>query len=117
MIIGRPWRRPDLVVVVVVGRRDLHRAGAERALDGLVGDDRHVALDERDPDPPPDEVAVARVVGMDGDRGVAEDRLGPRRGDGDRRVRVGLAGRLVDEVVADRPERAGLRASGSPRGR
>ena len=47
------WRRQavaqaGLVVVVVVGRRDLDRAGPERRVDDRVGDDRHVALDERD---------------------------------------------------------------------
>ena len=97
-----------LVVVLVVGGRDLHGARPEAALDHRVGDDRHVALDERDPDAPPDERRVAIVVRVDRHRGVAEDRLGPRRGDGDRRVRVGLARRLVDQVVADRPERARL---------
>ena len=88
-MIGRPWRCPVCVVVVVVRRRDLHGAGAEVALDDLVGDDRHVALDERDPDAPADERPVARVVGVDGDRGVAEDRLGPGRRDRDRLVRIG----------------------------
>ena len=44
-----------LVVVVVVGGRDLHRAGAERRVDDRVGDDRHVALDERDAHAPPDD--------------------------------------------------------------
>ena len=80
----------DRVVVVVVGRRDLERAGPERRLDDLVRDDRHVALDERDPHPAADEGRVARVVRVDRDRGVAEDRLGAGRGDGDRRVGVGL---------------------------
>ena len=106
-----------LVVVVVVGRGDLDRAGPERRVDHVVGDDRHVALDERDPDGPADERGVARVVRMDRDRGVAEDRLGAGRGDGDRRVRVGLAGRGVDQVVAHRPERPGLGRRRSPRGR
>ena len=56
----------------------------------------------------PTSAAIAIVVGMDRDGGVAEDRLGPRRRDRDRLVRVRLAGRLVDQVVADRPERARL---------
>ena len=90
-----------LVVVVVVGGRDLDRAGAERRVDHGVGDDRHVALDERDAHAPSDERRVARVVGVHGDGGVAEDRLGARRGDRDRRVGVRRARRLVDEVVAD----------------
>jgi hypothetical protein len=44
-----------LVVVVVVGRRDLDRAGAERAIHHGVGDDRHGAIDERDHRPAADE--------------------------------------------------------------
>ena len=74
-----------------------------------VRDHRHVPLDERDPHAAPDEVAVALIVGMHRDRGVAEDRLGPRRGDRDPRVRVRLPGRLVDQVVADEPQRPRLR--------
>ena len=96
------------VVVVVVGRGDLDRARPEARVDDLVGDDRHVAVDERDAHPAPDERRVARVVGVDGHRGVAQDRLGPGRRDRDRRARIGRPGRLVDEVVADRPDRARL---------
>ena len=77
-------------------------------VDDVVGDDRHVAVDERDPHRRPDERRVARVVGVDGDGGVAEDRLGAGGRDRDRRVRVRLARRLVDQVVADAPQRAGL---------
>ena len=95
-VVGEDRRRGEavaqagLVVVVVVGRRDLDGAGPEASLDDVVGDDRHVALDERDAHRAADERRVARVVGMDRHRGVAEDRLGPGRGDRDRRVRVGL---------------------------
>jgi hypothetical protein len=45
---------------------------------------------------------------MDGNRGVAQDRLGPRGGDADRGIRIDLACRVVNEVVANRPERPGL---------
>ena len=47
-------------------------------------------------DGPADEVRVALVVGVDRDGRVAEDRLGPRRRDGDRRAGSGCAGRRVD---------------------
>ena len=100
---------PGRVVVSVVGRRDLDRTGAKRPIDDLVGDDRDVALDERDPDALSHEVAIAIVVRMDRDGGVAEDRLGPGRRDGDPTGRVRLASGLVDHVVADRPEGARLR--------
>ena len=45
----------DLVVERVVTGRDLQRARAEVALDPLVGDHRHAALDERDDDLAADE--------------------------------------------------------------
>jgi hypothetical protein len=46
---------------------------------------------------------------VDGHSHVAEDRLGPRGRHDDRLIGVWLAGRLVQEVVADRPQRTGLR--------
>ena len=96
-----------VVVVAIVGRRDLHGAGAEVALDDVIGDDRDVALHERDADPPTDQRPIARIVGVNGHRRVAEDRLGTGRGDGDRLVGERLAV-LAEEVVADLPERARL---------
>ncbi len=94
---------------MVVGRGDLERPGPEGRVDHVVRDDRHVAVHERDPDAPSDEGLVARIEGMDRDRGVSEERLGSRGRDGDGGVGIGPAGRLVDQVVPDRPERAGLR--------
>ena len=79
------------MVVVVVGRGDLHRPSPEVALDHLVGDDRDVALDERDPDAPSDDRLVARVVGVDRDGDVAEDRLRAGRGHRDQRRRGAAA--------------------------
>ena len=105
------------VVVVVVGRRDLDRAGAERRVDHGVGDDRDEAVDEGDPRPAADEVRVAGVVGVDGDPGVAEDRLRPRGGHADHRAR------LVGARWPRRPGGSGSsracpsRAWRSPRGR
>ena len=97
-----------LVVVVVVGGRDLHRARPEGRVDDRVRDDRHVTIDERDPDAAAHQGRVPGVVGVHRDGGVAEDRLGPGRRDGHRGVGVGLTRRLVEQVVADRPDRARL---------
>ena len=66
----------DLEVHRIVTGRDLERAGAELALDALVRDHRHDALDVRDHDLLADRVAVALVVGMDGDGDVGEHRRG-----------------------------------------
>ncbi len=97
----------QVVVVLVVRRRDLHRAGAEGAVHVLVADDRQAPAEERQDRVPADEVAVSLVLRVHGDRGVAEHRLGPRGGDGDPGVGIRRAiGPL--EVVADRPDAAGL---------
>ena len=98
---------PGRVVIRVVGRRDLDRPGPELRLDDRVGDDRHGPIDERDERQPADELGVAWVVRMDRDGDVAEDRLGPGRGDRDRLRGQDPAVR-VEEVVADRPQRPGL---------
>ena len=88
----------DLEVRRVVAGGDLERACAELALDTLVRDHRHAALDERDDDLRADEMAVALVLGMDGDRDVGKDRRRPHRRDRD------VAG-AVGERVADVGER------------
>ena len=87
----------DLEVVRIVTGRDLEGARADIGLDVLVADDRHLAPDERHDRAPADELAVARVAGVDGDRGIAEQR---DRADGrDRDVAA------ADELVVDRVER------------
>ena len=94
-VVGEDRRRGEavaqagLMVVVVVGRRDLDGTGPEASLHDVVGDDRHVTIDERDARRAADQRRVARIVGMDRDRCVAEDRLGPGGGDRDRRVGSG----------------------------
>ena len=87
-----------LVIVLIVGRRDLHGAGPERRVDDVVGDDRHVAVDERDPHAPADELAVALVVGMDGDGRVAEDRLGTGGRDDDRPLGIGSGSPVASSI-------------------
>ena len=95
------------VVVVIVGRGDLHGARPEArstTSSAMIGTSRSTnGIRTRRPTTP--HSAGRRV---DRDCGVAKDRLGSRRGDGDRRVRVGppVAGSM--QVVANRPERARL---------
>ena len=76
----------DLEIVEVVAGRHLDGAGPLLGIGVFVGEDRDAAADQRQHGAPPDQVAVARVVRMDRHGGVAEHRLGPRRGD--RYVRI-----------------------------
>ena len=89
----------DLEVVRVVRRRHLDRAGAERRVDVLVGDDRDAPAGQRQLDLGADQVPVALVVGVHRDRGVAEHRLGPGGGDHDRVVAVAVPDRDQLAVV------------------
>ena len=79
--LGEAVPAADLEVVQVVAGRHLERAGAEVHLHVLVGDDRHLAVDQRHDRGAADQVRVALVVGMHGDGGVGQDRLGPHRRD------------------------------------
>ena len=90
---------PDLEVEGVVRRRDLHGAGAELGIDGVVGDDGNLPFDNGHPDVATDGGSVAVVVGVDRHRRVAEHRFDACRGDDDpvRAVRTGP----VDERVFD----------------
>ena len=53
-------------------------------IDQLVDDDRDLAIHQRQLDGLAVQVEVALVLGVDGDGGVAEHRLGPRGGDDQR---------------------------------
>ena len=92
-----------LEVVRVVRRRHLHGAGAEVSIHEGVGDDRDLAVEQGQARPLADQAAPARVVGVHGDRRVAEQRLGPRRLDLDRPG-------AVRQRVADPVELAGHRS-------
>ncbi len=98
---------PHLVVVEVMGRRDLHGPGAELALHVLVGDDRQAPAEERQDRLAADQRPVAIVVGVHRHRRVAEDRLGARGGHGDPGFGIGRAVGQ-GEVVANVPQRPGL---------
>ena len=101
---GSAWRLPDLEVVEVVRRRDLHRARALLGIRIFVGDDGDAAADQRQDHVLADERLVALVVGMHGDGGVAEHGLGPRGGDDDvGRCIVGVEGAVL-ERIAQMPE-------------
>src|SRR5262249_43245288 len=67
-----------LEVVEVVPGRDLDDAGPEGGIDeDVVADDRDPTPDERQRDLLADEVAVARILRMDGDGRVPQHRLRP----------------------------------------
>ena len=77
----------DLEVVEVVGRRDLHRAGALLRIGIVVADDLDAAADQRQHRGLADQVLEALVVRMHRDRGVAEHGFRPRGRDHDELVR------------------------------
>jgi hypothetical protein len=82
----QPVPAADLEVVRVVRRGDLERAGAEARVDVLVGHDLDHASDQRQLDLATDQVRVALVVGVHGDRGVTQHRLDAGGGHHDRVV-------------------------------
>ena len=97
-----PVPAADLEIVEVVGRRDLHRARALFRVGIRIGDDGQAAADQRQHGVAADEAAIARVVGVHGDGGIAQHGLGPGGGDGDVRARPPL------QRIADMPEPAVL---------
>ena len=80
--------RADVEVRLVVGGRHLEHAGAEFKIHMLVADDGDEFLivgnfrRERTNNKFADQLGVARVLGIHGHGGVAGNRLGPRRRDG-----------------------------------
>ena len=98
---GQPVALPDRVVVEVVGGGDLEAAGAELRNHGLVRDDRDPAVAERKLDLAPDQVRIARVVRVHGDRHVPQHGLGAGGRDGDE---ARSSGRRVAERVAEVPQ-------------
>ena len=76
----------DLEVVEVVRRRDLDRAGALLRIGIFIGDDRDATSDQREDRLLPHEMAIALVVRMHSNRGIAQHGLRPRGRDGDERI-------------------------------
>ena len=77
----------DLEVVEVVGRGDLHRAGALLGIGVIVADDLDAPADQRQHRGLADQVLEALVFGMHRDRGVAEHGFRPRGRDHDEFIR------------------------------
>ena len=71
--------RGDLEVQRIMGWGHLDRAGAELHLHRSVGDDRDLAIEERQKDRPANSVAIALIIGVHRDRSVAEHGLGAGR--------------------------------------
>ncbi len=93
----------DFIVIEVVGRGDLHAAGAEFQVDVVVGDDGDQAVDQRQHDVAADQALVAFVLGMDRDGGIAEH--GFRASGGDHQVILAIGGACaVSQRVAQMPE-------------
>ena len=90
--------QPRLMVLAVMGRRDLDGTRAEGSVDALLGNDRHVAVHERDPHAMTDQLRVPPIIGVDRHGGVTKDGLGPgRRGgivDGAGQIGLGADVRL-----------------------
>jgi hypothetical protein len=66
----------DGEVVEVVGRRDFHRARSLLGVRVRIGDHGDRAIDHRQNHATPDEILVARIVGVHRDGAVGEQRLG-----------------------------------------
>ena len=102
------------VVVYVMGRGDLQRAGSELDVDIFVADDRNRAADQRHDDAGVGrQRGVTRVIGVDAERRIAQNGLGTRRGHDDVLLRtfdfvaqvVELAVRLLEDHLLVRESR------------
>ena len=91
---GKAGALGDLEVGRVVCGRDLHRAGAERRVDRLVGDDRQLTTEDRKDGGLPDQVLVPAVGRTHRDTGVAQHRLDTGRRHRD--VAAAVRERIVD---------------------
>ena len=63
----------------IVRRRDLHSTCTKSRIYGLVRDDRNLTANDRENRQASNNGLVAWVIGIDSDRGIAENGLGPGR--------------------------------------
>ena len=85
----------DVVIIEVMGRRNLDAACAELRIDIVIGDDRNTAANDRQNNFLSDEILVALIVRMHRNGTIAQHRLGPRCGDNKMTV---ARGKRVAEV-------------------
>jgi hypothetical protein len=85
-------------VVGIVRRRDFYRSRAEGRIDEGIRYDRNLALRQRNAHLTADQICVARILRMNGDRRVSEQRLRSRR-------RHRQAGAPIHRGIADGVER------------
>ena len=62
----------DLIIVEIMGRRDFHATAAECRVDVSIANDRYLAPGERQAHLPSDQMPVALVIRVHGDRAVAQ---------------------------------------------
>ena len=93
----------NFMVIEIVGRGDLHAAGAELHVDISVGDDGNLPADQRQAHALAHQLAVAFVVRMHGNRAVAQHGLRARGGDHQIILAVGGGG-AAGERVAEVPQ-------------
>ena len=79
---GRLWRLPASKSLGSCAGVTFTTPVPNFGIDHRVGDDRNLAVHERQNDGFAVQMLIARVVGMHSDRGVAEHGFGPRGGDG-----------------------------------
>ena len=88
-----------LKIVGIVCGRDLHRASAELGLCEFIGDDRDLAIHQRQQNSFSVQVGVALIALIHRNRSIAEHGFGARCGDGDKFV-------AIDDRVANFPQLA-----------
>ena len=75
---GQVVAQPDLIVIRIMARRHLERAGAKGRIDIGVGNHRNRPVKRRHQRCLAHQVTIALVVGVDGHGGITQDRLRPR---------------------------------------
>ena len=99
----------DFKIDLVVRRRYFQNPGAEFRIDCFVADNRQFFARKRAPNALADQVAIPRIVGMNGHARVGHDRFRPRRGDLEKAP--GLIGELVSAGAVQELEAAGVPAA------
>jgi len=96
----------EFKVVRVVRRSDLHRPRPEFAVDKLVGNDRNLAVHQRQAQYLPGQRPVPLIVGMNGDGRIAQKGFRPRGGHDDVFISPGSLGVLgsLGQRIADVPQ-------------